>query len=771
MSHESNWLQSTQRLCSVNFINPTVSKDTGIRAVTFFDVSNWTEEDIHKSKGAADGAVFLMRPATDENLGLNSLFVDLEKYALGFRHVIDQVCYRFKWRSNATSRDPMTSMYLGNNSMFCNYANLPASKALLCILKHLMQISEKAELSSQDYCFLNVWDMIGLLSGLENFVDEVPIYATLLTSIVIYNVSQEIKAMRDSSKNAVPQLTPSSKQQEAADSSLNSNALEFATQMAKDVVDEGTFEASVKLMEDDSSESLNFSSEKEVQKIKTGSQQSMPNDHHPSEKVGGSDKQTAVSSTLFQAIEGTSQPDKLEKNFQSLSHPSTLKNQQESTSKGRKNYVHALMVEDISSPTIRENWMDQATEFKLSFAEYAYLLRLGLIEYIKQFASDLVDSILYSLVYGDAEEEEKCEDPILKSEFSKEEDLARFFLMLYANKLRGQIVRAMMLLSQRGQICNETPWKVITKAGEKTESSGTPNSPESPNVVNNQKVNADGSGHGTSQETPTHVQNSSVGPDSQAPLAEQQKQDSEALEQVPPDQAKTFPTPSPKLPPQASRKGDTMECIHKLMHYVVKDVLSKSDSKWCQAVAKEIEKNLPFPTCDPNLERSRANLSECSVSQPENASNQMVPAGVQELIDCLKDAGTVHTETGEYSCSLDTETRKGWSIKIIAAASAQETPEVLAINLNSSGKTNTQQLQALLQWAAASQLNIPLLHFREADAEVLSQLPLVMKKAVEKEIKVGSLLQVILRYWKDQLTPSQENVTPRPVLDWLLENL
>nr|XP_033801924.1 A-kinase anchor protein 4 [Geotrypetes seraphini] len=759
MSHENNWLQSTQGLCGVEFINPAVSKSTSIRAVTFFDVSNWTEEDIHKSKGAADGAVFLLRPAADENLGMTSLFTDLEKYTLGFRHVIDQVCYKFKWRSSATSRDPLSSMYLGNNnSMLCNYASLPPSKALFCILKYIMSVLEKKELSSQDYCFLKVWDMIGLLSSLENFVDEVPIYATLLTSIVIYNVSQEIKAMREASKTASDTaarlLTPSPKHQEVADSSPYSNAREYASQIARDVVDEGTFEASIRLLElgyKESSESQSMTSASQslssnvnvFQEVRPNSQQS-----NAGQKASDSEKQTAVLSAFIQALEGTTQPNKLEKEHQSMSVPSTIKNQQEGTSKGRKNYVNALMVEDSRSPTVQENWMDQGTEFKMSFAEYAYLLRLGLIEYIKQFASDLVDSILYSLVYE--EEEEKSEDPVLKSEINKEEDLARFFLMLYANKLRGQMLRAVMFLSQRGQICNETPWKLMAKAGEKTESSRNESSPESPNV---------GSKHGMSQEIPAHVQKHSISPDSWA-----------AQKEVLPDQTRKFSTPSPRPSSQTSRK-DIMECIHKLMRFFVTDILSKSDSKWCQAIAKEIEKYLPFPTCDPDLEHRRASLAGSPVSQPENAGNEMVPVGVQQLVDCLKQAGSLHTETGEFSCSVDAEARRGWSIKIVAATSAQNTPEVLVINLNSSDKRNTRQLQALLQWAAASQLNIPVVHFREADAEVLSQLPLVMQKAAQKQIKVGTLLHVILRYLQDELTLRHENMAPRPVLDWLLEHL
>ncbi|XP_029463338.1 A-kinase anchor protein 4 [Rhinatrema bivittatum] len=762
MSHENNWLQSPQRLCRVNFVNPATSKGTGIRAITFFDVSNWTDEEIYKSKGAADGAVFLFRPATEENLDPTSLFVDLEKFALGFRHVIDQVCYRYKWKSSTPSRDSMANMFMGSNNIFCNYLNLPAKKPLLYILKHLMLLSKKAGLASQDYCFLNVWDMIGLLTGFENFVDEVPIYATLLTSIVLYNVSQEMKAMRENSKTAndpaVQQLASTTREEAATNSLTYTTTLQFASQVAQDVIDEGLFEASLKQIDaspDNVAElqSLSLSQNKD-QATEERIQSFVPDGNEPNENL------PQIPSTPFQAMK---------KEYPSRSLPSALKDQQEGFSKGKKNYVNALMVEDIWPSPMRENWMDQGTEFKMSFAEWVYLLRLGLLEYIKQFASDLVDSILNNLAYGDIQEEEIQEDPIIKCDFDKEEDMARFFLMLYANKIRGQILRTMLLLPQRGQICNELPWKFMTKAGEKMESPGTANSSQSPNVINNKKANIDHDSQGTS----ASVENTNVNLDSQMPSAGQPRKDSET-----PNQTGMFSTPGPKLTSQTSRKADILDCVHMLMQHFIKDMLNRTDVKWCQAIARELEPNLFFPICDPDNKPRRSSvlgafeeLQRVPSSPPQTLANQMVPSGIQEVIDCLKEAGSMCTEPGQYKCSVDTEARKGWSIKIITAASEEETPEVLVINLNSLDRKNTRQLQAVLQWAAASQLNIPMIHFREADAEVLAQLPLVMKKVAEKEIKVGTLLQAILRYWMNQLILRQQNVTPRPVLDWLLENL
>nr|KAF6294520.1 A-kinase anchoring protein 4 [Pipistrellus kuhlii] len=98
-------------------------------------------------------------------------------------------------------------------------------------------------------------------------------------------------------------------------------------------------------------------------------------------------------------------------------------------------------------------------------------------------------------------------------------------------------------------------------------------------------------------------------------------------------------------------------------------------------------------------------------------------------------------------------------------------PEVI-VNNQCSTSSLQKQLQAVLQWIAASQFNVPMLYFMGDDDGQLEKLPEVSAKAAEKGYSVGDLLQEVMKFAKErQLDEAVGNMTRKQLLDWLLTNL
>uniref|UniRef100_A0A2K6S0P8 A-kinase anchor 110kDa C-terminal domain-containing protein n=1 Tax=Saimiri boliviensis boliviensis TaxID=39432 RepID=A0A2K6S0P8_SAIBB len=82
------------------------------------------------------------------------------------------------------------------------------------------------------------------------------------------------------------------------------------------------------------------------------------------------------------------------------------------------------------------------------------------------------------------------------------------------------------------------------------------------------------------------------------------------------------------------------------------------------------------------------------------------------------------------------------------------------------------QLQAVLQWVAASKLSVPILYFADDDEGIQEKLRQLSAAAVDKGCSVGEVLQSVMRYEKQrQLNEALGNVTPLQLLDWLMANL
>ncbi|XP_025027222.1 A-kinase anchor protein 3 [Python bivittatus] len=98
--------------------------------------------------------------------------------------------------------------------------------------------------------------------------------------------------------------------------------------------------------------------------------------------------------------------------------------------------------------------------------------------------------------------------------------------------------------------------------------------------------------------------------------------------------------------------------------------------------------------------------------------------------------------------------------------------KVVVTNQNAPENIHNKQLQAILQWVAASQLNVPALYFMDDDEETLNKLQQLSTVAVERNYSVGEVMQAVLKYEKErQLGEALGNFVRLPVLDWLLQNL
>ncbi|XP_045327757.1 A-kinase anchor protein 4 [Leopardus geoffroyi] len=98
-------------------------------------------------------------------------------------------------------------------------------------------------------------------------------------------------------------------------------------------------------------------------------------------------------------------------------------------------------------------------------------------------------------------------------------------------------------------------------------------------------------------------------------------------------------------------------------------------------------------------------------------------------------------------------------------------PEVI-VNNQCSTSNLQKQLQAVLQWIAASQFNVPMLYFMGDDDGQLEKLPEVSAKAAEKGYSVGDLLHEVMKFAKErQLDEAVGNMAKKQLLDWLLTNL
>ncbi|XP_059582782.1 A-kinase anchor protein 4-like [Alligator mississippiensis] len=98
--------------------------------------------------------------------------------------------------------------------------------------------------------------------------------------------------------------------------------------------------------------------------------------------------------------------------------------------------------------------------------------------------------------------------------------------------------------------------------------------------------------------------------------------------------------------------------------------------------------------------------------------------------------------------------------------------QVIVTSQNANSSSQNKELQAILQWMAASQLNLPNLSFMHGNEEDLKKLPLLAEKASKKGYNVGDILQEVMRYLeKQQFDATVGNITRCGLMDWMLNNI
>ncbi|XP_026533037.1 A-kinase anchor protein 3 [Notechis scutatus] len=174
-------------------------------------------------------------------------------------------------------------------------------------------------------------------------------------------------------------------------------------------------------------------------------------------------------------------------------------------------------------------------------------------------------------------------------------------------------------------------------------------------------------------------------------------------------------------------------------------------------------------------------LDQCDVNKKEGSSGPFIDKLVDTVTKlCLMIAKYSNPESGLGELGDGEEMSGGFYSKSSGNAesrpeSGEDTPtgrKVVVANQSAPENMHNKQLQAILQWVAASQLNVPMLYFMDDDEETLNKLQQLSTVAVERNYSVGDVMQSVLKYEKErQLGEALGNFVRLPVLDWLLQNL
>ncbi|EFB28698.1 hypothetical protein PANDA_009222, partial [Ailuropoda melanoleuca] len=219
-------------------------------------------------------------------------------------------------------------------------------------------------------------------------------------------------------------------------------------------------------------------------------------------------------------------------------------------------------------------------------------------------------------------------------------------------------------------------------------------------------------------------------------------------------------TPSPVKLSEGDEAGGTFAGLTKMvasqldghMNGQMVEHLMDSVMKLCLIIAK---------SCDSPL----AELGDKSGDESRPTS-----AFPDSLYECLpvKGTGTAETLLKNAYQAIHNELR-GISGQPPEGCAA---PKVIVSNHSLSDTVRNKQLQAVLQWVAASELNVPILYFAGDDEGIQEKLLQLSAAAVDKGCSVGEVLQSVLRYEKErQLDEAVGNVTRLQLLDWLMVNL
>ncbi|KAM9485228.1 A-kinase anchor protein 11-like isoform 1-T1 [Salvelinus alpinus] len=141
--------------------------------------------------------------------------------------------------------------------------------------------------------------------------------------------------------------------------------------------------------------------------------------------------------------------------------------------------------------------------------------------------------------------------------------------------------------------------------------------------------------------------------------------------------------------------------------------------------------------------------------------------------DCTEDK---ELETKDESCG-SVRVDRGQAHRLLLVVNS----ELREMTPDPQHMTFDPQLRCMLQWAAASIADLPMVQLGHSGSWDLQQLPAVVQRVKEREWRVGELLQALLRYCEETFTPPQSEPreeTPQagkalhhtPLFQWLLEH-
>lgn len=211
----------------------------------------------------------------------------------------------------------------------------------------------------------------------------------------------------------------------------------------------------------------------------------------------------------------------------------------------------------------------------------------------------------------------------------------------------------------------------------------------------------------------------------------------------------------------------------------------------------EVTSSKPYKQCPPQYDDSRASRKSTSKhSCPEVDSENMdqinktfidqLMESVMKLCmymtkspdfvveDYSDDQGTYFTARNKGVTSPESMTSQkcGQRSNSIGKPLVPAGSEVIVNNQSSNTSSQNRELQAVLQWMAASHFQVPNLTFMHENDEELKKLPQLADKAAKKGASVGDILQEVMRYFEKQQVDAAVGNMPRGgLLDWLLCNL
>ncbi|XP_053167251.1 A-kinase anchor protein 4 [Hemicordylus capensis] len=140
--------------------------------------------------------------------------------------------------------------------------------------------------------------------------------------------------------------------------------------------------------------------------------------------------------------------------------------------------------------------------------------------------------------------------------------------------------------------------------------------------------------------------------------------------------------------------------------------------------------------------------------------------------ECSDDQATYFTARNKGVSTPDSMTCQKPQATGIGKPLVPAGSEVIVNNQCANTSSQNKELQAVLQWMAASHFQVPNLTFMNENDEELKKLPKLADKAAKKGSSVGDILQEVMKYFEKQQVDAAVGNMPRGgLLDWLLANL